>query len=143
MKAVVVIESGTATEQLARLVAQQLPGPAVQVPFQTLATEWVITPQADATAAASTAAMMAKLLVAGYVKGGFSVVLHGPLGAGDTTAGREIVRLMRAARGVCTLHVHSGTAESALELQLDLATMDMEAAAAAIIARFHADLAHG
>ncbi len=143
MKAVVVIESSGATDQLARRVAQQLPGPAVHVPFETLATEWVIAPPADATAAASTAAMMAKLLVAGYVKGGFSVVLHGPLGAGDATAGKEIVRLMRAARGVRTLHVHSGIAQSALELQLDPATTDVASAAAAIIARVHADLAHG
>ena len=85
--------------------------------------------------------MMAKLLVAGYVKGGFSVVLHGPLGAGDATAGKEIVRLLRAARGVRTLHVHSGIAQSALELQLDPATTDVASAAAAIIARVHADLA--
>ncbi|MCY3886176.1 MAG: hypothetical protein OXG19_00475 [Chloroflexi bacterium] len=143
MKAVVVIESSGATDQLARRVAQQLPGPTVQVPFDTLATEWVITPPADATAVASTAAMMAKLLVAGYVKGGFSVVLHGPLGASDASAGQEIVRLMRAARGVRTLHVHSGSAQSALELQLDPVTMDVTSAAAAIIARIHADLAHG
>ncbi len=143
MKIVVVIESDGATEQLARLVAQRLPGPAVQVPFKTLATEWVVTPAADATTAASTAAMMAKLLVAGYVKGGFSIVLHGPLGEGDVTAGREIVRLMRAARGVRTLHVHPGVAQSALELSLNPVTTDVASAAATIIARFDTDLDHG
>ena len=139
MKAVVVIESGGGTEALARLVAEQLPGPAVQLPYETLAREWVVTPSADQAGAAATAAMMAKLLVAGYIKGGFSVVLHGALAEGDATAGADIVRLMRAARGVRTLHVRPGQAESVLELQLDPATMEAEAAARVIVARLHED----
>ena len=107
----------------------------MQLPYETLAREWVVTPSADQAGAAATAAMMAKLLVAGYIKGGFSVVLHGALAEGDATAGADIVRLMRAARGVRTLHVRPGQAESVLELQLDHATMEAEAAARVIVAR--------
>jgi hypothetical protein len=143
MKAVVVIESAGATDALARLVAERLTGPAVQVPFRALAREWVVTPPADATDAATTAAMMAKLLVAGYIKGGFSVVLHGALETNDASPGSEIVRLMRAARGVRTLHVHPAKAESNLELQLDVATMDVNAAADLIVARLAEDVSDG
>ena len=140
MKSVVVIESTGVTDALARLVAERLPGPAVQVPFRALAKEWVVTQPADATGAATTAAMMAKLLVAGYTKGGFSVVLHGALGINDTSPGSEIVRLMRAARGVRTLHVRPSKAESDLELQLDVVTMDVNIAAELIVARLAEDV---
>ena len=108
MTAVVVICSGGDAEDFARAVARRLPGPAVQIPFDAFVRDWPVTAPA-AEALATVSAQQAKLLVAGYVRAGFHVVLHGSFVVGDRRidAAEEIVRLMATVPQVRTLRVYA------------------------------------
>ena len=100
MTAVIAIQ-GMEAADLSRAVAQQLTGPTVVLPYSALRRDWIVKPAGDETDVAS-ARQQTKLLVAGYVRAGYHVVLAvGPESEG--TAIDEILGLIRTVRNVHTL----------------------------------------
>ena len=126
MTAVIAIQ-GIESADLARAVAQQLTGPTVVLPYFALRRDWIVKPAGDETDAA-TARQQTKLLVAGYVRAGYHVVLAiGP--ESESPAIDEILGLMRTVRNVHTLRVVAVSASDpdastdAADLICDLRTL--------------------
>ncbi len=155
MRAIVIIQSPGETDGLARAVAGRLSGAAVQIPFDQLLRDWIVTAPSDAESVPHTTAMQAKLLVAGYVKARYHVVLHGSFrlfSPRDDEAVSAIVRLMNAVPGVSALRVYvpTSTQEPAAaygpppphDLHCDLERLGTERAAAEIVAALPVE-AHG
>ncbi len=107
MTAVVAIVGPEDTSALASAVARQLSGPTVVLPYDDLLNRWIVRP-GDSETMLSVTGKQVKLLVAGYVRAGFHVVIHGSLardGRRDEGAIEETLTLMRTVRGVQTLGV--------------------------------------
>ncbi len=107
MTAVVAIVGPEDTSALASTVARQLSGPTVVLPYDDLLNGWIVKPS-DSETMLSVTGKQVKLLVAGYVRAGFQVVIHGSMardGRRDEGAIEETLTLMRTVQGVQTLGV--------------------------------------
>ena len=105
MRAVVAIRGANQTEAVARTLAQQLEGPSILIPYDTLLNDWIIAP-GDSEAVRTVTAQQVKLLTAGYVRAGYHVIIHGSFtrdGLRDDVAVDEILRLLRTVPDVRTV----------------------------------------
>ena len=140
MTALITIAGGShrarAATEVAGAVAARLTGASVVVPYDAMLREWIRDAKDDEAVQALTAQQV-KLLVAGYIRAGFHVVIHGGFALrerGNTATLDDMLRLMRTIPDVQVVRasVAGASATSTVDVPLDLEHHTVRASATAI-----------
>ena len=140
MTALITIAGGSnrasAATEVADAVAERLTGASVVVPYDTMLREWLRDSRDDG-AVQSLTAQQVKLLVAGYIRAGLHVVIHGSFALrdrGNTATLDDMLRLMRTIPDVHVVRASAAgaSATSTVDVPLDLEHHTVRASATAI-----------
>ena len=122
--------------EVADAVAARLAGASVVVPYDTMLREWIRNAEGEEAAQVLTAQQV-KLLVAGYIRAGYHVVIHGSFARGDHANTAPLDDMLRLMRTVPDVHVVRAAATGAaatatVDVPLDLEHHTVRACATAI-----------